>query len=79
MIVKMAESLLGRRYKKHSAEVMARRMHRDFLFETPNGWVQGFKGQWLVELGSRLRCNLDNEAFLRAYTPVDTEVETSEP
>ncbi len=75
MIVKMAESLDGSRYKKRSLEVTARRMIEGFLFETPNGWVQGYQGQWLVELGDRLRCNLDHEAFLRTYTAVDTEVE----
>lgn len=46
-------------------------MAEDFLYETPQGWIQGYKGQWLVELGEGLRCNLDQEAFLRNYNPVN--------
>lgn len=45
------------------------RMIDDFLFETQHGWIQGHKGQWLVELGEGLRCHLDDEAFTRTYRP----------
>ncbi len=71
MIVKLAEGLHGERYKRRSLVVTARRMKEDFIFETQQGWVKGFKGQWLVEIGEGLRCNLDHEAFLRSHKPVE--------
>lgn len=71
MIFKLEQSFEGTRYKRRSRVVHARRMGQDFLYETQHGWVQGHKGQWLVEIGERLRCNLDNEAFLRCHKPVE--------
>jgi hypothetical protein len=67
MIVKLGESLKWESFRKRSVYVKAVRMIEDFLFETTHGWVQGHKGQWLVEVDERVRHNLDNEAFLRTY------------
>jgi hypothetical protein len=69
MIVKFGQSLDWLTYERKSKSVKALRMKEDFLFETQRGWVQGYKGQWLVELGEGLRCNLDHEAFSRTYIP----------
>lgn len=71
MIVKLAQSFNGELFKKKSRVVSAKRINEDFLYETQHGWVQGHKGQWLVEIGERLRCNLDNEAFVRCYKPAE--------
>lgn len=49
------------------------RINEDFLYETHHGWVQGHKGQWLVELGEGIRCNLDHESFSRIYQPIKKE------
>ncbi len=72
MIVKLAQSLRWSRHKRKSRVVRAFRFaHEDFIYETQAGWVKGHKGQWLVEIGEGLRCNLDNEAFLRCYAPIE--------
>lgn len=71
MIVKLAQSLEWTRHKRKSRVVMAFRFAReDFLYETQHGWIQGYKGQWLVEFGHGLRCNLDHESFVRYFTPM---------
>lgn len=71
MIIKLAQRLRGDKYHRRTKIVRAKRMNEDFLYETQQGWVQGHKGQWLVEIGERLRCNLDHEAFLRNYKPLE--------
>lgn len=70
MIVKMGESLLWEEYQKTTTVVRAIRLQEDFYYETRRGWVQGYKGQWLVELGEGLRVSLDHEAFERSYKPM---------
>ncbi len=56
-------------FQKRSVHVKAIRMKEDFYFETSHGWVQGHKGQWLVELDERVRHNVDHESFNRTYRP----------
>ena len=76
VIVKLAQQLKWGAYKNQKREVKAIHMREDFLYETQQGWIQGHKGQWLVELGEHLRCNLDNEAFLRHYRPAQRRGES---
>ncbi len=72
MIFKLAQSFSGTTFQKNSRTVKAMRIVReDFMYETQHGWVQGYQGQWLVEIGERLRCNVDHEAFQRSYKPVE--------
>ena len=69
MIIKMGEQVEWQIFRSESENVKAIRIeHDDFLYETPRGWVKGFKGQWLVEMPGRIRHNLDHEAFERTYT-----------
>ncbi len=67
MIIKLGESPNWEMFRKRSLYVKALRMTEDFLFETSHGWVQGYEGQWLVELGERVRHNIDHESFDRTY------------
>ncbi len=80
MIVKLRQDMAWRAYRKRSRLIKALRMADDFMYETSQGWVKGHHGQWLVELGEGLRCNLDNDAFTRQYEPVpDGEEIIDEP
>lgn len=69
MIVKLGQSLKWVTFRRKTLYVKALRMNEDFYYETTHGWVQGHAGQWLVEVGERVRHNLDNESFLRTYRP----------
>lgn len=79
MIVKLRQEMPWQLYRRPDGIVNAVRMNTDFLYETKQGWVQGHRGQWLVELGESLRCNLDHEAFLRIYVPVQERTVSDEP
>lgn len=68
MIVKLGENVEWKMFRRKSEFVKAIRMMEDFLFETSHGWVQGYKGQWLVEIGECARANMDHESFVRNYS-----------
>lgn len=70
MIVKFGQTLEWKHFKRRNRHVKALRMIEDFMFETQHGWVQGYKGQWIVEFGEGLRCNLDDQAFVRSHQPI---------
>ena len=75
MIVKLGEAMPWQSYRRRSIYVKATQMKDDFLYETSYGWIQGYKGQWLLELGDRVRIHLDNEAFMRTHILDRREVE----
>ncbi len=68
MIVKLGETLEWKTYRRKSEFVKAIQMPTDFMYETSHGWVQGYKGQWLVEIGERVRYAIDHESFNRTYS-----------
>jgi len=67
LIVKLGETLKWKSYKRRTHFVKAIQMKEDFLYETERGWVQGHKGQWLVESEERVRHAYDHPAFLRVH------------
>ena len=69
LIIKLLEEMKWLSFSRRSRFVKAIRLVEDSIFETQQGWVQGYKGQWLVEIGEKLRANYDHEAFIRIYRP----------
>ena len=67
MIVKLREPLAWERYESHSKLVRAIRINEDFLYETSRGYMQGRKGQWLIEHGESVRFAIDDESFKRQF------------
>lgn len=71
MIVKLGEILNWTNYQRRAAVVKAIQMTEDFLYETERGWVQGYKGQWLVESEERVRQAYDHHSFMRVHRETD--------
>ncbi len=67
MIIKLRQEMDWGNYESTGRVIRAIRLLDDFLYETCHGWVQGYKGQWLIECGESMRCALDDEAFRRHY------------
>jgi hypothetical protein len=71
MIVKLGQPLEWAQFRSKQNVVKAIRItHDDFMYETKQGWMQGFRGQWLVEVGGYNRHACDDEHFNRLYIPM---------
>ncbi len=70
MIIKMMQAMDWRAFRHRYDDVKAARINEDFIFETARGWVQGYKGQWLIEDAERQRQSSDDGAFLRSFIPI---------
>lgn len=43
------------------------RAQETFMLETPNGWMQGRVGEWIVEMQGNGRFIITDEEFRKAY------------
>lgn len=67
MIIKLREPFEWAIFSVKNRTVRAVRLLEDSMCESITGWLQGVKGQWLVEYGEGMRCIIDDESFHRQY------------
>ncbi len=67
MIIKARQRMEWSYFKRRSRLVKALRMKQDFLVECAQGWVQGKRGDWLVEVAPGMRFPADDRWFRLAY------------
>lgn len=78
MIVKLGEELDWDYWMRRENKVKVWKAHENFRAETSIGWIEGRKGDYLVEMapGVRLVCN--EETLLKSYVPICDKPDCSE-
>lgn len=71
MIVKLGEELKWDAFVRRDKTVKAVKMPVDFLLETNLGYLPGKRGDFIVEVGPRIRFPCGSTDFLDAYLPVE--------
>lgn len=72
MIIKLTQEVPGQAsYVRRDRAIKAVEMQEDFMVETWIGWVQGRRGDYLVEICDTLRFPVSAAAFLKEYAPFD--------
>jgi hypothetical protein len=69
MIIKATQRMEWDYFIRRSKLVKALHMRQDFLVECAQGWVQGKRGDWLVEVAPGMRFPADDKWFQMAYKP----------
>lgn len=70
MIVKLGEDPGFGSYASKDRAVKAIRMLEDFLVETALGFLQGKKGDYVVEIAPKVRFPCGAKEFLASYAPI---------
>lgn len=63
----MGDSLPWVHYERQNRVVNAAKMPEDFLLETMHGWIQGKRGDWIVEVDDIVRFAIHDSWFIRIY------------
>jgi hypothetical protein len=45
-------------------------VHEPFIYESAQGWIQGFKNMWLLDIGHGARMSICGDAFKLLYEPL---------
>ena len=70
MIVKLGEDPGFSNFASKERAVKAARMREDFLVETALGYLQGKRGDYVVEIAPKVRFPCAAKEFLAAYAPM---------
>ena len=73
-IIKMGQPLPAKaaRYVRQQKCVFAVRVPEPFVVETWLGkWLEGQRGDWLIEIGNQIRFPVQENRFLAVYEPYD--------
>lgn len=73
MLIKLDQNLKWRNFRSKKRLVKAVKMREDFLLETSLGYVEGKRGDWVVEMGHKIRFPCDERVFLKSYHPLEND------
>ncbi len=75
MIVKMGENPGFEEWASNDKAVKAIKMKEDFLVETSLGYLQGKRGDFLVEIAPNVRFPCSEDAFIAAHRRLEPHTE----